>query len=145
MLGRRAASGAGGVGVTLRSAATGFGSWQVHAEADLDFRGVIEHRQCSFRRFSAIRLRFDSQSDATPEDLDALIAATERYCTVYQTLSRPPGLSMHLAGVDSTEREPLAFPRSGRPVTNQVTTPGNTRRRATPSDTDCRLACGNPT
>lgn len=78
--------------------------------------------------------------------LDALIAATERYCTVYQTLSRPPALSMHLAGVDSTEREPLAFPRSGRPVTNQVTTtPGNTRRRATPSDTDCRLACGNPT
>ena len=30
-------------------------------------------------------------------------------------------------------------------MTNQVTTPGNTRRRATPSDTDCRLACGNPT
>jgi hypothetical protein len=43
-----------------------------------------------------------------------------------------------------TAREPSAFPRSGRPVTNQVTTtPGNTRRSATFSDTDIRLAHSN--
>ena len=45
-----------------------------------------------------------------------------------------------------TAREPSTFPRSGRPVTNQVTTtPGNTRRSATFSDTDIRLACSNRT
>ena len=33
-----------------------------------------------------------------------------------------------------------------KPVTNQVaTTPGNTRRSATRSDTDICLACDNPT
>ena len=35
---------------------------------------------------------------ARPE-LDALLATTERYCTVYQTLSRPPELSMQRAEV----------------------------------------------
>jgi hypothetical protein len=49
-------------------------------------------------------------------------------------------------GSSGTACEPPAFPGSGKPVTNQVTTtPGNTRRRATRSDTDTRLACGNPT
>jgi hypothetical protein len=37
------------------------------------------------------------------------------------------------------------LPGSGKPVTNQVTTtPGNTRR-ATRSDNNIHLACGNPT
>jgi hypothetical protein len=50
------------------------------------------------------------------------------------------------AGSSGTACEPLTFPRSGRPVTNQVTTtPGNTRRSATFSDTDIRLACINRT
>ena len=47
-------------------------------------------------------------------------------------------------GVDNPEA-PLSAKTGRLPVTNQVTTPGNTRRRATPSDTDCPLACGNPT
>jgi uncharacterized OsmC-like protein len=84
-------------GVTLRSVATNRGievfGW-VHAEGDLDFRGILGVDRDAPAGFSAIRLRFELESDASPEDLDALLATTERYCTVYQTLSRPPALSM---------------------------------------------------
>ena len=38
-------------------------------------------------RFTAIRLRFELDSDASDEELDALLETTERYCVVYQTLA----------------------------------------------------------
>jgi uncharacterized OsmC-like protein len=47
--------------------------------------------------FSAIRLSFELDSSASSEDIDALLAATERYCVVYQTLVRGPQLSVSLA------------------------------------------------
>jgi hypothetical protein len=38
------------------------------------------------------------------------------------------------------------FPRSGKPVTNQVTTPSDDdRRNATHADTEIVVTCGNPT
>lgn len=88
-------------GVTLRSVAANRGIHVVgtiHAEGDLDFRGIMGVDGAAPVGFSAIRLRFDIESDATPEDLDALMVASERYCTVYQTLSSPPALSIHLGG-----------------------------------------------
>jgi len=47
--------------------------------------------------FSSIRLFFELTTSATTEDLDALLKATERYCVVYQTLVRPPVLSISRA------------------------------------------------
>jgi len=44
--------------------------------------------------FRSIRLSFELESDATAEDLDALVAATERYCVVLQTLAHAPELSL---------------------------------------------------
>jgi uncharacterized OsmC-like protein len=44
--------------------------------------------------FRSIRLIFDLQSEATPEELDELIATTERYCVVFQTLAQPLELSV---------------------------------------------------
>jgi hypothetical protein len=41
---------------------------------------------------------FDLESSATPEELEALIAATERYCVVFQTLAHPPELSFRNTG-----------------------------------------------
>ena len=90
-------------GVTLRSVATNRGievSGWVHAEGDLDFRGILGVDREAPAGFSAIRLSFELESDASPEELDALLATTERYCTVYQTLSRPPALSMQRSEVD---------------------------------------------
>ena len=40
--------------------------------------------------FGAIRLRFELDTDATPEQLATLLKLTERYCVVLQTLRGSP-------------------------------------------------------
>ncbi len=80
-------------GVTLRSVATNRGidvRGMVHAEGDLDFRGTLGVARDAPVGFRAIRLRFELESDAGAEDLDALVATTERYCVVLQTLASSP-------------------------------------------------------
>ena len=85
-------------GVTLQAVATNRGipmaGATVHAEGDLDFRGTLGLDGSVPVGFSAIRLSFDLDSDADPGDLDALIATTERYCVVFQTLAHAPELSV---------------------------------------------------
>jgi uncharacterized OsmC-like protein len=84
-------------GVTLRSVATNRGiavTGTVHAEGDLDFRGTLGVDRSAPVGFRSIRLSFELESDASAEDLDALIATTERYCVVFQTLAHPPQLSV---------------------------------------------------
>jgi uncharacterized OsmC-like protein len=91
-------------GVTLRSVATNRGiavRGTVRAEGDLDFRGTMAVGREARVGFSAIRLAFDLTSNVGPDELDALIAATERYCVIYQTLAHPPDLSV------SATRRPL--------------------------------------
>jgi uncharacterized OsmC-like protein len=83
-------------GVTLRSVATSRGiavGGTVRAEGDLDFRGTLGVDRDIPVGFQAIRLTFDLDSDASPADLDKLIATTERYCVVFQTLASTPELS----------------------------------------------------
>jgi uncharacterized OsmC-like protein len=77
-------------GVTLRSVAVNRGlevSGRVVAEGDLDFRGTMGVDREAPVGFTAIRLRFELDSDASEEELDALLETTERYCVVYQTLA----------------------------------------------------------
>lgn len=84
-------------GVTLRSVATNRGiavTGTVRAEGDLDFRGTLGVDRSAPVGFRAIRLSFHLESDATAEVLDSLIATTERYCVVLQTLARTPELSV---------------------------------------------------
>ena len=80
-------------GVTLRSVATARGievSGVVRAEGDLDFRGTLGVDRDAPVGFRDIRLSFDIESDASDEDLDALVTTTERYCVVLQTLRNAP-------------------------------------------------------
>src|SRR3954470_2415424 len=84
-------------GVTLRSVATNRGmavTGTVRAEGDLDFRGTLGVDRDAPVGFRAIRLVFELDSTATPDELDALIATTERYCVVLQTLRATPELSV---------------------------------------------------
>lgn len=84
-------------GVTLRSVATNRGldvRGTVRAEGDLDFRGTLGVDRDAPVGFRSIRLSFDLTSDASAEELNALVAATERYCVVLQTLARSPDLSV---------------------------------------------------
>jgi uncharacterized OsmC-like protein len=61
----------------------------VHAEGDLDFRGTLAVDRDAPVGFRAIRVRFALESDADEEALAKLIALTERYCVVLQSLRAP--------------------------------------------------------
>jgi uncharacterized OsmC-like protein len=83
----------GCAGVTLNAVATALGiqlrAAKVRAEGDLDFRGTFGVSKDVPVGYERIRLRFDLDTDATAEQVATLIRLTERYCVVYQTLSRP--------------------------------------------------------
>ena len=85
-------------GVTLKAVATAIGvdlrSGPVRAEGDLDFRGTLGVDREAPVGFRAIRLSFDIESDAPQEKIDQLLKLTERYCVVFQTLAKPPVLSV---------------------------------------------------
>jgi uncharacterized OsmC-like protein len=87
-------------GVTLRAVATSLGiavtGGTVRAEGDLDFRGTLAVAKDAPVGFTAIRLDFDLDTDASPDQLATLLRLTERYCVVYQTLSRPAQLTAAL-------------------------------------------------
>jgi uncharacterized OsmC-like protein len=70
----------------------------VSAEGDLDFRGTLGVARDAPVGFRAIRLRFELDSDAAPDQLAKLIELTERYCVIYQTLRHPPALALEPAG-----------------------------------------------
>ncbi len=88
-------------GVTLRAVATSLGiaiaGGTVRAEGDLDFRGTLAVAKDALVGFTAIRLNFDLDTDASADQLDTLLRLTERYCVVYQTLARPAQLTAALA------------------------------------------------
>ncbi len=85
-------------GVTLRSVATSLeipvAGGTVTADGDLDFRGTLAVDRDAPVGFTAIRLRFDLDTDADDEQLDTLLRLTERYCVVLQTLTSPPAMSV---------------------------------------------------
>jgi len=85
-------------GVTMNAVATALGiairDGRVEAEGDLDFRGTLGVSKEVPVGFQAIRLRFDLNTDATEEQLANLERLTERYCVVYQTLRRPPEITV---------------------------------------------------
>ena len=85
-------------GVTLKAVATALAipirEGRVSAEGDLDFRGTLGVAKDAPVGFRAIRLRFDLDTDAPAEQLDKLMTLTERYCVVYQTLSKPAALTV---------------------------------------------------
>lgn len=90
-------------GVTLKAVATALGialrKGDVRAEGDLDFRGTLGVAKDAPVGFRAIRLVFEIESDATPEQQATLLKLTERYCVVFQTLNTRPALSAELKNV----------------------------------------------
>ena len=88
-------------GVTLRAVATALEipvrGGSIEVEGDLDFRGTLGVSKEAPVGFQTIRLRFDLDSDATPEQLATLLKLTERYCVVLQTLRVPPAITAVLS------------------------------------------------
>lgn len=85
-------------GVTLKAVATAIdfklNGGAVRAEGDLDFRGTLGVAKDAPVGFVAIRLSFDLDTDEPQERIDALTKLTERYCVVFQTLAKPPQITL---------------------------------------------------
>jgi uncharacterized OsmC-like protein len=88
-------------GVTLQAVATSLGievrGGRVRAEGDLDFRGTLAVAKDAPVGFRSIRLSFDLDTDADPEQLATLKKLTERYCVVFQSLRTPPEFAVNLS------------------------------------------------
>lgn len=89
-------------GVTLQAVATAMGirirGGTVAVEGDVDFRGTLGVAKEVPVGFTDIRLHFDLDTDAGPEQLANLFKLTERYCVNFQTLAHPPRLSLTHSG-----------------------------------------------
>jgi uncharacterized OsmC-like protein len=89
-------------GVTLKAVSTALGvslrSGEVQAEGDLDFRGTLGVSKEARVGFGAIRLTFVLDTDADAATLDKVVALTERYCVVLQTLRTPPTIAVSRGG-----------------------------------------------
>jgi uncharacterized OsmC-like protein len=89
-------------GVTLKAVATALGvelrDGAVHAEGDLDFRGTLGVAKDAPVGFREIRLRFELDADATPEQRAKLLELTERYCVVLQTIRTSPRVAVSYSG-----------------------------------------------
>jgi len=85
-------------GVTLSAVATALGitlrGGRLSAEGDLDFRGTLGVAKDVPVGFREIRLSIALDTDADPEQRRKLLDLTERYCVVYQTLTRGPRVTM---------------------------------------------------
>jgi uncharacterized OsmC-like protein len=81
-------------GVSLKAAATVLDipmkSATVSAEGDVDLRGTLGVTEGVRVGFQEVRLRFDLASDAPQDKLDQLVALTERYCVIFQTIQNSP-------------------------------------------------------
>jgi uncharacterized OsmC-like protein len=88
-------------GVTLSAVATAIGitlrDATLYAEGDLDFRGTLGLSKEVPVGFQNIRLRVVLDTDASQEQIGKLLQLTERYCVVFQTLARPPAISVEVA------------------------------------------------
>jgi uncharacterized OsmC-like protein len=86
-------------GVTLQAVTTSIGveikGGTITAEGDLDFKGTLGVSKEVPVGFKNIRLRFDLDSNASEEQIAAVKKLTERYCVVYQTLTK--GVSIETA------------------------------------------------
>jgi len=87
-------------GVSLKAAATmldiSLKSALVSAEGDVDLRGTLGITEGVPVGFKEIRLGFDLDTDAPQDKVDQLVALTERYCVIFQTIQSSPTTNVRL-------------------------------------------------
>lgn len=85
-------------GVTFGAVSTALGfeveDPVVSVEGDLDFRGTLGVSKDVRVGFTEIRLTFSFKSHLSEEEINRLIALTERYCVVLQTIKGSSELSV---------------------------------------------------
>jgi len=83
-------------GVTLRAVATAMAiplrGGRIVAEGVWDARGTLGVDKAAPVGLTEIGLRFELDSDAEASKIERLVATTERFCVIFQTLRTPPVL-----------------------------------------------------
>jgi uncharacterized OsmC-like protein len=91
-------------GVTLNAVATSLSvelrDALLEAEGDIDFRGTLGVAKEVPVGFQNIRLKMSLDTDASEDQIATLVRLTERYCVVYQTLLRPPEITVSVNRAD---------------------------------------------
>lgn len=84
-------------GVTLSAVATAMGitirAGTVTADGLWDARGTLAIDKSTPVGVTDIKIRFDLDTDADPTSIERLVASTERYCVILQTLHNPPRIT----------------------------------------------------
>lgn len=62
--------------------------------ADIDVRGLLGIDRDIRKGFSDMRVEFDVDADAEPDEIDALVAAATKYSAVYDMLANPTSVSV---------------------------------------------------
>jgi uncharacterized OsmC-like protein len=79
-------------GVTLSAVATAIGAdlgkSLIEAEGEIDFRGTLGVSKEAPVGFKSIRLNFFFDTTVTAEQVVSLAKLTERYCVIFQTISK---------------------------------------------------------
>ena len=77
-------------GIQLRSA-------RAIVEGDIDVRGILGMDQEIRNGFSAIRVSFEIDADASREDIEALVAQSQKRSAVFDILTNPTNVAVSLA------------------------------------------------
>lgn len=92
-------------GVTLRSVAVNreipLSGGRITAEGELDFRGTMGVDRDAPVGFRTIRLQFELDPRLGADDRETLLALTERYCVVYQTIARGVEVTLSYKPLDA--------------------------------------------
>ena len=76
---------------------------EASVEGDLDLSGTLGVDREAAVGFTDIRLRFRVDAPGSDADeIESLIAKTERYCTVLQTLRQPPSIDVQVEASDGS-------------------------------------------
>jgi uncharacterized OsmC-like protein len=85
-------------GVTLGAVATALKielrDARIEAVGELDARGALGVSKDVPVGFQSIQLKLALDTDASEEQLTSLLNLTERFCVIYQTLTRPPQMTI---------------------------------------------------
>ena len=92
-------------GVSLKAAASVLAipvtAATITAEGDVDLRGTMGVSEDVPVGFKEIRLTFDVETSAPQAKLDELLAVTERYCVIFQTIQSRPATRARMRAVQA--------------------------------------------
>jgi uncharacterized OsmC-like protein len=87
----------GGVASVAQQRGIQLKSVKATIEADHDLRGILGADPDVPSRFSAVRVAYEIDADASPEDIDALVAQSQKRSAVFDLLTNPTAVTVKVS------------------------------------------------